>query len=264
MDIYLSAAAFDGPDGLRRAAAVARQAGCTGLEAPASLLASESATGSPVRVVSITWRPDRGGNLPDSLALAQRVGARAVNIYGMLPAGGDADAARRALVAEARAALDGSPADGPILLLENELAKAPGFSASLSAWTQMLRAVDSPRFRGTLDAANFVAAGEAAALNRHLPNVLPLIAHVHAKGIVPFTDDLHQREPFRRRWRAAGEWLAAPAGEGSPDWGELLAMFAAARYRGAATVEPFQELAMITRAVETVRRATPKDPSMSR
>lgn len=257
-DIYLSAASF-GQEGLEQAAVVARQVGCVGLEAPEAFLSATIIPRInavlPICVLAINWRPDQPSNITASLALASRFGMRAVNIYCGLPASADAVSARRCFLADVTAALAATPNDSPLILLENELAPAPGFSAAFDVWTEIVRAVNSPRFRGTLDAANFVAAGDLGALARITSEAAPLIGHIHAKGVVPFDTRLFAREPFRRRWQAVGEWLAAPAGEGRPDWTELLGRLIAKGYQGAVTIEPFQQLAMIERAISAIRLA---------
>lgn len=257
-EIYLSVSPF-GADGLDRAAEIAGALGCTGLEVPAGFLSgaaiSQGVSGIPIRVLTISWRPDRRGDIAGSMALAKQLGVPVVNIYGGLGVEIDASAARKAFIGDVRSAIDGTPDDSPALLLENELAKAPGFSAAYDAWVGLLQAVDSPRFQGTLDAANFIAAGDGEAIRRIIDEAVPLIGHVHAKGVMRFDSELHTREPFRRRWQGDGEWLSAPAGEGSPDWGSLLGGLLTRGYTGAVTVEPFQEAEVIGRAVDFIRAA---------
>ena len=255
-EICLSVSPF-GTDGLDHAVEIARDAGCAGLEIPASFLSGakdpERFDGLSTPVVGISWRPNGSDDIAEALALAKRFNARAVNIYGGIAEDTDPSAARDAFVKDVSAAINKTPDDSPIILLENELAKAPGFSASFDAWLELIRRVDSPRFRGTLDAANFISAGDGEAMNRIVDEAIPLMGHVHAKGLVPYDAELHAREPFRRRWQADGEWLAAPAGEGVPDWGRLLPELLAHGYTGAVTVEPFQRADVIHRAVTFIR-----------
>ena len=257
-DIYLSVSPF-GADGLNRAVEIAHNIGCAGLEIPVSFLPGsgeiEIFRGLPIRVVGVGWRPDQPSDIVEALALAGEFHAQAVNIYGGLANSVDSTTARDAFVKDVSSAIDKTPDDSPILVLENELAKAPGLSASLDGWLGLIRAVDSPRFRGTLDVANFISAGEdeGEIMRRIIDEAIPLIGHAHAKGLTPFDAELHSREPFRRRWQASGEWLAAPAGEGSPDWEQLLPKLLAHGYTGAMTVEPFQRAEFINRAVTFIR-----------
>ena len=255
-DIYLSVSPF-GADGLNRAVETARNVGCAGLEIPVSFLSEsggvESFGGLPIRVAGINWRPDQPSDIAAALVLAKGFHAQAVNIYGGMASAADPLAARDAFVEDVSSAISKTPDDSPILLLENELAKAPGFSASFDVWLGLIRRVDSPRFRGTLDAANFISAGEGEAMSRIVDEAIPLIGHVHAKGLTPFDAELHAREPFRRRWQADGEWLAAPAGEGAPDWERLLPELLTHGYTGAVTVEPFQRADVIHRAVTFIQ-----------
>jgi sugar phosphate isomerase/epimerase len=256
MELLLSLSPF-GREHLARGVELARLATCAGVEVSADLLDKDgppaALANTRIRVLAIGWRPDRRPDIAAFLALADRLGSRAVNIYGTLPAGHDALAARRLFVADVEAALAKTPARIPVLLLENELAAAPGFSAGFDVWLGILRQVDSTRFRGTLDAANFVAAGDGQAIERTVREAAPWIWHVHAKCVVPFDPALHEREPFRRMWEAKGKWLAAPAGEGLPDWKALLARLIDNGYGGAVTVEPFQEEQPILKAVSFLR-----------
>ncbi|MFC1713400.1 sugar phosphate isomerase/epimerase family protein [Candidatus Poribacteria bacterium] len=255
-EIHLSVSPF-GLNGLDRAVEVARAIGCTGLEVPVSFLSRiegpEKLGGLSIRVAGISWEPGQPSDIVGALALAKGFHVQAVNIYGGLPDGVESSAAKDAFVKDVCAAINKTPDDSPILLLENELAKAPGLSASFDGWLGLIHAVDSPRFRGTLDAANFVSAGDEAAISRIADEALPLMGHAHVKGLVPFDADLHTREPFRRRWQAHGEWLAAPAGEGDPDWVRLLPELLTNGYTGVVTVEPFQEPEMILRAATFIR-----------
>ncbi len=261
-EIYLSVSPF-GVGGLDRAVEIARAVGCAGLEVPVSFLSgaggAESFGGLSVRVAGISWRQDQPSDIVGALALAKEFHIQAVNIYGGLAKGADPSPARDAFVKDVSSAIDETPDDSPILLLENELANAPGLSASFDGWLGLIRAVDSPRFRGTLDVANFVSAGDEPAISRIIDEALPLTGHAHVKGLTPFDADLYTREPFRRRFQANGEWLAAPAGEGKPDWERILPELLANGYTGAMTVEPFQEAEMIRRAVtfiQTVVKST--------
>ena len=255
-DVYLSAGPF-GEDGLDRAAEIAQSVGCTGLEVPASFSFAigklRRLGGPPLRVAGMIWRSDEPGDILGALTLAGKLHAEALNIYGALAEDGNAEEAQGVFVDAVRSAIEGTPDDSPTLLLENELADAPGLSASLDAWLGLIQAVGSPRFRGTLDPANFVFAGDEAAIDRIVGVALPFVGHVHAKSLVPFDAGLFAREPFRRRWKGRDEWLAAPPDEGVPDWRRLLPELRAAGYTGAVTVEPFQQKDMIHRAVSFVR-----------
>ncbi|NIA16340.1 MAG: TIM barrel protein [Nitrospiraceae bacterium] len=238
---------------------VARDTGCAGLDVTAaqasSSITSEASPGIRIAVVNTTWNLGEREGIASSMRLAQEIDARAVQIYCCLREGDSPPEARAAFVDAVKRALAGI-AEGPgvpTLLLENELAPAPGFCASLDAWLEILRAVDSPRFRGALDAANFVASGDPGAIGRIVAEAGDLVGHVHAKGVVPFAHDLHVREPFRRRWSGAGEWLAAPAGEGLPDWQSLLPELIENGYRGDITVEPFREKEVIASAVQHIQ-----------
>ena len=258
-EIYLSVGPF-GADGLDRAMKIARDVRCAGLEIPASFLSDvkgpEYFGDLPVRVVGIGWRSGQPLNIFGALIVAKYFNAWAVNIYGGLTKGDDPSAARDAFVEAVSSAIDNTPADSPIITLENELAKGPGFSASFDAWLGLIREVDSPRFRGALDAANFISAGEDEIMSRIVDEAIPLMAHAHVKGLTPFDAELYAREPFRRRWQTGSEWLAAPAGEGVPDWGRILPELLANGYTGAMTVEPFQEAEFIRRAVTFIQKTT--------
>ena len=258
-EIYLSVKPF-GADGLDRAMKIARDVGCAGLEIPAPFLSDikgpEYFGDLPVRVVGINcmnWRPGQPLNIAETLILAKHYNATTVNIYGGLTKGDDPSTVRYGFVKAVSSAIDETPDDSPVITLENELADVPGFSASFDAWLGLIRGVDSPRFRGTLDAANFMSAGEDEAIGRIVDEAIPLMAHAHVKGLVPFDAQLYAREPFRLRWQAHGEWLAAPAGEGVPDWEHLLPEILANGYTGAMTVEPFQRADFIRRAVTFIQ-----------
>ena len=258
-EIYLSVSPF-GADGMDRAMKIARDVGCAGLEIPTSFLSEIEGPDFfgdlPVRVVGIGWRPGQPLDVVGAISVAKRFNVKIVNIYGGLKKGDNPSAARADFMKAVNSAIDNTPDGNTIITLENELAKGPGFSASFDAWLGLIRGVDSPRFRGTLDVANFVSAGEDESMIRIVDEAIPLMAHAHVKGLTPFDAELYAREPFRRRWQTGSEWLAAPAGEGVPDWGRILPELLANGYTGAMTVEPFQEAEFIRRAVTFIQETT--------
>ncbi len=257
-EIYLSVNPF-GADGMDRAMKIARDVGCAGLEIPTSFLSeieSPDFFGDlPVHVVGISWQSGQPLDVVGAIDVAKRFNAKIVNIYGGLRKGDDPSAARDDFMKAVSSAIDNTSDDDPIITLENELAKGPGFSASFDAWLGLIRGVDSPRFRGTLDVANFFSAGDDESMSRIVDEAIPIMGHAHVKGLVPFDAELHAREPFRRRWNTGSEWLAAPAGEGVPDWERILPELLTNGYTGAMTVEPFQEAEFIRRAVTFIRTA---------
>lgn len=254
--IYLSVSPF-GTGRLAEAVRIARAMRCAGVDANVAILnASEPVAALadvPVAVVSVSWQSQHPADLSACAALARRLGAGTVNVYPTLSPGDDPALAREALVRAIETALEVSDEDRPGLTLENALERPPGLASAFDAWISILKAVDSPRFRGTLDAANFIASGDAACLPRIVAEAALWIGYVHAKGIVPFSAEMHEREPFRRVWEGAGRWLAAPAGEGAPDYRELLPGLLHAGYSGAIGVEPFDCEPPIRRAIAFLR-----------
>ena len=254
--IYLSVSPF-GADRLAEAARIARAAGCVAADVSSALLPDgrcpAALEGLPVAVVSVSWQLQRRPNLAAWLDVARHLGAETLNVYASLGAGDEAEEAREALLRDIRACLAARGEHGPGLTLENALEPPSGLAATFDAWLGILKAVDSPDFRGTLDAANFVACGDGGSLGRVAGGAAPWIGYVHAKGVVPFDEGLSRREPFRRVWQGAGRWLAAPAGEGSPDYRELLGGLFRAGYRGAVCIEPFDQEAPVRSAAAFLR-----------
>ncbi len=256
MPIYLSVSPF-GADRLAEGARIARATGCAAVDINASLLRSgqrpDGLGDVPIAVLSVNWQVRRRTDLSASLATARRLGAEAVNIYPVLAPGDEPAAARRALITDVESAVADGAQGGPMLFLENALEKPPGLAATFDVWLSILKAVDCPRFRGNLDPANFIVSGDAACLERVAEEAAPWSGYVHAKGVLPFDAALHEREPFRRVWEGAGHWLAAPAGEGAPDYRALLPALLRQGYRGAVGVEPFDSEGPIRSAVGFLR-----------
>ncbi len=256
LPIYLSVSPF-GPDRLAEGAGIARATGCAGVDLSVTFLAGGERPAAladvPIAVLNASWQSQRRADLPACLEMARQLGADVVNVYPTLAPGEQPAAAREALVRDVEAALEASGADGPGLTLENALEQPPGLVSTFDVWLGILKAVDSPRFRGNLDAANFVVSGDAACLARIVEEATPWIGYVHAKGVLPFDAALHEREPFRRVWQGAGRWLAAPAGEGTPDYRVLLGGLLRAGYRGPIGVEPFDREGPIRSAVAFLR-----------
>ena len=254
--IYLSVSPF-GADRLGEGARIARATGCAAVDVNVALLEGGERPAAladvPIGVLSVSWQSRRRADLPACVATARRLGVGTLNVYPTLAPGDDPAAVRAALVADVEAALEARGADGPLLTLENALERPPGLAATFDAWLSILKAVDSPHFRGNPDAANFIACGDAESLARVARDAAPWVGYVHAKGVVPFNAELHEREPFRRVWEGKGRWLAAPAGEGAPDYRELLGGLLRAGYRGAVGVEPFDCEAPIRSAVAFLR-----------
>jgi sugar phosphate isomerase/epimerase len=255
--LYLSVSPF-GIDGLAEGVRIARAVGCAGVDANVSLFPGGERPAElaevPVAVVSVSWQSLRRVDLARCVGVARRVGAHTLNVYPTLAPGDEPKRARAALLADLRAALDASGTDGPGLTLENALERSPGLASAFDDWRRILEEVGSPRLRGTLDAANFVASGDRVSPARIAEEAGALIGYVHVKGVVPFDSGLQAREPFRRAWEGVDRWLAAPAGEGVPDYAVLLPLLLNQGYKGAIGIEPFAVEPPIRAAVACVRR----------
>lgn len=108
---------------------------------------------------------------------------------------------------------------GMVLALEN--CPHTSFGWGVNA-TRLINLVDSPAFRLLWDPAGAVRAGEPDCI-QSLPEILPLLVHVHAKDIMP-TDN------------GAVKYLAL--GQGVVPWNVILRELLEKDYAGAVSIEP--------------------------
>jgi sugar phosphate isomerase/epimerase len=174
--------------------------------------------GSPIGKVRINepWQPhfDR---FKIAVELAQFFDAPLIRIFSYYPPekGQDIRAHRDEVMQRMRAKVDYIRNLDVVLVHENE---REIYGERLAECLDLMRTIDSPRFRFAFDFGNFLQAGERPADN--WPALKPYTAHIHIKDV------------------RTSDMKIVPAGEGDGHIGAILADAYRSGYRGFVSLEP--------------------------
>jgi len=174
--------------------------------------------GSPIGKVRINepWQPhfDR---FKIAVELAQFFNAPLIRIFSYYPPekGQDIRAHRDEVMQRMRAKVDYIRNLDVVLVHENE---REIYGERLAECLDLMRTIDSPRFRFAFDFGNFLQAGERPADN--WPALKPYTAHIHIKDV------------------RTSDMKIVPAGEGDGHIGAILADAYRSGYRGFVSLEP--------------------------
>lgn len=158
-----------------------------------------------------------------AIDVAHFFGAPYIRIFSFfIPEGADADGYRDEVLRRTRAMVEVAEAGGITLLHENE---KDIFGDIPRRVADLLTTIDSPRYRGIFDPANYVQCK-----TRPFDEAYPLVR--------PFIDYIHIKDALAGQFDHQGLEKVVPAGEGDGQVREVLAAFRESGFDGFLSLEP--------------------------